>query len=338
MSSPFNPYAKQHEDLKGAGDQRPTAMQVLEDNNLIQAWSDKVVLITGATSGIGIETARAMYATGARVFVMVRDIKKMQPIVADIISTTKGTGNIEIIEMDLDSLESVKNAAKEFLKKSPQLNVLISNAGIMACPKTITVDDLERQFAVNHLAHFTLTALLLPTLLSSSSPAFNSRVIWVTSSAHREHKLDLNDIGILDHYEPRAAYGQSKTAMIWAANYMDRTYGPRGVHALAVHPGGILTNLSQYMAPEQLAMYTENKEAMRHMKSAEQGAATQVWAAAAPVWEGKGGKYLEDVKVADAWSGATMMIGTGYGPHVYDPESEDKLWKLSLELAKVECP
>ncbi|KAJ8120602.1 hypothetical protein O1611_g10325 [Lasiodiplodia mahajangana] len=129
MSSAFSPYAEQHKELKGAGDQRPTALQVLEDNNLIQAWPSKVVLITGATSGIGIETARAMYATGAKVFVMVRDTKKVQPIVADIISTTKGTGNIEVIEMDLDSLDSVKKAAQEFLKKSSQLNVLINNAG-----------------------------------------------------------------------------------------------------------------------------------------------------------------------------------------------------------------
>jgi short-subunit dehydrogenase len=129
MSSPFNPYAEQHKAVIGPGDQRPTALQVLEDNSLIQAWPEKVVLITGATSGIGVETARAMYATGARVFVMVRDTAKLQPIVADIIKSTKGTGNIEVIEMDLDSLDSVRKAAQEFLNKSLQLNVLISNAG-----------------------------------------------------------------------------------------------------------------------------------------------------------------------------------------------------------------
>lgn len=129
MSTTFNPYAKQHESINGSGDARPTALQVLEDNNLIQAWPDKVVLITGASSGIGIETARAMYATGAQIFVMVRNIAKMQPIVSDIIKSNKGTGTIEIIEMDLDSLDSVKNAARRFLQKSSRLNVLINNAG-----------------------------------------------------------------------------------------------------------------------------------------------------------------------------------------------------------------
>ncbi|KAJ2991161.1 hypothetical protein NUW58_g2621 [Xylaria curta] len=206
MPSAFNPYAEQHKDLKGPGDKRPTAFQILEDNNLIQAWSEKVVLITGASSGIGIETLRAIYATNARVFVMVRDAAKMRPIVAEIVNATPGNGNIEVIEMDLDSLDSVRNAAQQFLQKSSQLNVLINNAGIMACPRTITVDGFERQFAVNYLAHFTLTTLLLPTLLSSSSPAFNSRVVWVSSSGHRHANctLDLNDIGILDHYEPWA--------------------------------------------------------------------------------------------------------------------------------------
>ncbi|KAJ8104557.1 hypothetical protein ONZ43_g7793 [Nemania bipapillata] len=129
MSSPFDPYAEQHKALNGPGDQRPTALQIIEDNKLFQAWPDKVVLITGATSGIGIETARAMYATNAQVFLMVRNPAKVQPIVADIISTTKGTGTIEVIQMDLDSLESVKKAAKEFLTKSSKLNVLINNAG-----------------------------------------------------------------------------------------------------------------------------------------------------------------------------------------------------------------
>ncbi|KAI0810172.1 putative short-chain dehydrogenase [Xylaria sp. FL0064] len=340
MSSPFNPYAEQHKDPKGPGDQRPTAIQVLEDNNLIQAWPDKVVLITGATSGIGIETTRAMYATGARVFILVRDIAKAQPIVADIINSTKGCGKIEIIEMDLDSLDSVKNAARQFLQKSSQLNVLINNAGVMACPRTVTVDGFERQFAVNYLAHFTLVTLLLPTMLSSSSPKFNSRVIWVSSSAHRHasSNLDLNDIGILDHYDHWAAYGQSKTAMIWASNYIDRTYGPRGVHSLALHPGGILTNLSQYMSAEETAGFMEDKEMLKQLKSVPQGAATQVWAAAAPVWEGQGGKYLEDVKIAEPSSGVPSAIGDGYGAHVYDPVKEEKLWKLSLELVKLENP
>lgn len=313
-------------------------MKILEDNNLIQAWPDKVVLITGATSGIGIETARAIYATGAQVFIGARNLAKAQPIVADIISTTKGTGKIEVMEMDLDSLDSVKNAAREFLKKSTKLHVLINNAGVMACPKTVTVDGFERQFAVNYLAHFTLTTLILPALLSSSSAAFNSRIVWVTSAGHRFATLNLDLNVLLENYNPQVAYGQSKTAMIWGSNQLDRLYGPRGVHSLSVHPGGIFTNLSQYMTQEQLDVYKQNKEAARKMKDPEQGAATQVWAAVAPVWEGKGGKYLEDVSLAEASAGTAGLLTSGYSPHAYEPESEEKLWKLSLELTGLESP
>lgn len=209
----------------------------------------------------------------------------------------------------------------------------------MACPKTTTVDGFERQFAVNYLAHFVLTTLLLPALLAGSSAAFNSRVIWVSSGAHRYSTLDPENYkAILEDYNPQIAYGQSKTAMIWGSNHLDRLYGPRGVHSLAVHPGGILTNLSQYMSSEQLDVFRKNKDAMKRMKSPEQGAATQVWAATAPVFEGKGGKYLEDVSVAEAASGAGGLLSTGYHPHAYDPANEEKLWKLSLELTKLESP
>ncbi|KAI1179020.1 putative short-chain dehydrogenase [Nemania sp. FL0916] len=340
MSSPFNPYAELHQDTSGPGDKRPTALQVVEDLNLIQKWSDKVVLITGATSGIGIETTRAIYATGARVFVMVRDTAKVQPIVADILKTTKGSGNIEVIAMDLESLESVKGAAKEFLKKSSQLNVLINNAGIMACPKAVTVDGFERQFGVNYLAHFTLTTLLLPLLLTSATPSFNSRVIWVTSTAHRHasSKPDLDNIGMGTSYERWAAYGQSKTAMVWAANYMDRVYGPRGVHAVSVHPGGILTNLAQYLTQKEISYFVDDEDQKKMMKNAEQGAATQVWAAVAPVWEGTGGKYLEDCRVAEKSSGDKRGGDSGYGEHAYDKESEERLWEVSAKMAGVEAP
>lgn len=340
MSSPFEPYAEQHKDPKGPGDQRPTAIQILEDNNLIQAWPDKAVLITGATSGIGIETTRAMYATGARVFVMVRDTAKVQPIVTDIINSSQGNGVIEVIEMDLDSLDSVRCAAGKFLVKSTRLNVLINNAGVMACPKAVTVDGFERQFAVNYLAHFTLSILLLPTLRASSTSAFNSRIVWVSSSAHRlaNCRLDLDDIGILDHYEPWTAYGQSKTAMIWASNYIDRTYGPQGVHSISLHPSGILTNLGQYLPEEQVAALKSDAHTMKTLKSIEQGAATQVWAAAAPVWEGTGGKYLEDLAIAKPSTDLALVPGGGHGAHVYDPGMEDKLWKLSLGLAQVDAP
>jgi NAD(P)-dependent dehydrogenase (short-subunit alcohol dehydrogenase family) len=211
----------------------------------------------------------------------------------------------------------------------------------MACPGSVTTDGYERQFAVNYLAHFTLTTLLLPTLMSSGSPTFNSRVVWVSSTAHRygAESLDVEDMGKLKgDYEPWAAYGHSKIAMIWASNYLDRTYGPRGVHSLSLNPGAIASNLTQFQSPEQVATWRADKELSRQAKSPEQGVATQVWAAAAPVWEGKGGKYLNDVKVAEPAKDMHSAIDPGYGHHVYDPVREEKLWKMSLEMAKLKNP
>jgi NAD(P)-dependent dehydrogenase (short-subunit alcohol dehydrogenase family) len=218
----------------------------------------------------------------------------------------------------------------------------------MACPPSTTVDGFERQFAVNYLSHFTLTMLLLPTMISSSSPSFNSRVIWVSSTGHRfgAESFDFSTIGHLDttdnnisNYIPEVAYGHSKLAMIWASNHLDRKYGSRGVHSLALHPGGIVSNLMQYMPADQVAAWMQNEELLRSIKSPEQGAATQVWAAAAPVWEGvRGGLYLNDVTVAKPCpeENINSLQVNGFGPLAYDPEKEERLWKLSLEMAGLE--
>lgn len=129
MTDPLNPYAQCYTNLKGPGDARPTARRIIEDEQLHGKWTDRVVLITGATSGIGVETARALYATGANVCITARDLKKAEGVIVDIKNSIQGSGKLEAIEMDMDSLESVKKAAKEFLSKSSKLNVLINNAG-----------------------------------------------------------------------------------------------------------------------------------------------------------------------------------------------------------------
>jgi len=222
----------------------------------------------------------------------------------------------------------------------------------MACPPSTTVDGFERQFAVNYLSHFTLTMLLLPTMLSSSSPSFNSRVIWVSSTAHRfgAESFDFSTVGHLDttnsnnknninNYNPETTYGHSKLAMVWASNHLDRKYGSRGVHSLAVHPGGIASNLMKYTSADKVAAWMEDKELFRSIKSPEQGAATQVWAAAAPVWEGeKGGLYLSDVSVAEPClkENVNSVHDIGYGPFAYDPDKEERLWKMSLKMAGLE--
>lgn len=209
--------------------------------------------------------------------------------------------------------------------------------GIMATPFSKTTDGFERQFGVNHLAHFLLTSLLLPTLAASSTPDFNSRVVCVSSAAHRFSSVRLDDYNwdTPGAYEPFQGYGQSKTANIWMANYIDRMYGPRGVHALSLHPGAIWSGLQDHMAPEMMAEWKTNPDIRNMFQSPEQGAATSVWAAVGKVWEGKGGKYLTDCGVAPPLKDATSATDAGAAPHVHDKESEDALWKLSERLVGV---
>lgn len=208
----------------------------------------------------------------------------------------------------------------------------------MAVPElTKTVDGFEQHFGVNYLAHYTLTALLLPTLLSSSAPEFNSRVISVTSSGHGFSPVRFDDPGFTKGYDRWAAYGQSKTGNIWLANHIDRVYGARGLHANAVHPGGIDTPLLRHIQPEEAAAWATNEAFINNMKSPEQGAATSVWAAVAPVWEGQGGKYLADCGVGHPAQNPEDVTDEGYAPHAFDVEGEEKLWALSEQLTGVKA-
>jgi NAD(P)-dependent dehydrogenase (short-subunit alcohol dehydrogenase family) len=208
----------------------------------------------------------------------------------------------------------------------------------MATPEGKTADGFEQQFGVNHLASFTLTVLLLPTLQSSSTPTFNSRVIMLTSNGHRYSPPLLDDVNFTKTpYNQWVAYGQSKTGNLWTANYIDRVYGPRGVHANAVMPGGIFTGLQQHLPGEAVAAWKADEAFMAAWSSPAQGAATTIWAATAPVWEGKGGKYLTKVGIGEpAKNNAQVeMDDFGYAPHAFDEEGEKKLWDLSCKLAEV---
>lgn len=129
MSDPFNPYTEHFTDPKGPGDARPTALQIIHDNDLLNKWTGKVILVTGATSGLGVEITRALLATGADVFITARDLKKAQGVIDDILKSSEGGGKLEVIEMDMNSLDSVKKAAQAFLARSSRLNILVNNAG-----------------------------------------------------------------------------------------------------------------------------------------------------------------------------------------------------------------
>ncbi|CAM6099866.1 unnamed protein product [Calypogeia fissa] len=327
-------YAAAHVSPEGPGDARPTALQIVEDEGLENKLTNKTFLITGCSSGIGLETARAIAATGATVFCTVRDLERGKIALADILESP----NVELLYMDLNSLDSVRTAAEEFLSKTEHkpINVLICNAGVLAIPApgTATEDGFETQFGTNHLAHFLLFNLVKQSLLISSTPQFNSRVVMVSSDVHRMNGVRFDDYNFHKEgeYTPLGAYAQSKTANIYMANIIERHYGAEGIHANSVHPGVIWTPLQKYLPEETLEAWKSVPENRRILKSTAQGAATTVWAAVGREWEGKGGKYLENVEVALPVREGYKHFEAGYEKWAYDEQMEDRLWADSLKM------
>ncbi|KAL6717294.1 hypothetical protein ACLMJK_005209 [Lecanora helva] len=324
-------YVSVHQNPKGPGDSRPTAIDIVKDEGLQGKLVDKVALITGCSSGLGIETARALNVTGMKLFLGVRDIGKGQAALSDILEP----GRVQLLKMDLNSLDSMRATAAEFLEKSKTLNILINNAGIMATPQGKTADGFELQFGTCHLAHFLLFQLLKPTLLASSTPGCNSRVVSLSSSGHRAGGIRVDDYNFeKGDYTPWAGYGQAKTANIYFANEVDRRYGPQGLHGLSVMPGGIMTGLQTHVPDAVKDRWSSDETMKNYMKSPEQGAATTVYAALSRDWEGKGGKYLEDCAEAELCQASGSTSG-GYAPHAYDEQAEKRLWIDSLRFVGI---
>ena len=316
----------------------PTAQQVIEREGLTDKLADKVMLVTGASSGIGIDTARALYHTGAHVFLAVRDTAKTQQVKADIEADgLAGKGVIELLHLDMTSLDSVRQCAKDVLSKSKQLHVLICNAGVMATPEGRTKDGFETQFGVNHVAHFLLFHLLKDALLASSTAEFNSRVVVVSSNGHTRSPVVFDNLSMEKGYDKFLAYAVSKTANVHMALEIDRRYGIHGLHATAVHPGAVVhTGLGKELSADDFASITKQRTGMALVvKTQGQGAATTVWAAVAKEWEGRGGKYLEDVSISVPQTEESHSMFRGYAPHTYDQQQAERLWNVSLSLVGV---
>ncbi|GKZ25365.1 hypothetical protein AbraIFM66951_008142 [Aspergillus brasiliensis] len=327
----MSPYTAVHANPQGPGDARPTALQIVQDSNMQNQLKGKVAVVTGVSSGLGVETVRALAATGATLYLTTRDLSKARTALGDIFQP----GSMELVQMDQASLSSVRQAAELILTKTNnKVNILIGNAGIMAVPDLqLTEDGYEVQFATNHLAHFLLFNLLKPALLAGSSPSFQSRVVLVSSSGHRVHGINEADNYHFQKggYEPLVAYGQSKTANIYTANEIERRYGGQGLHALSLHPGIIATGLGRFLSEEQIQALLSDETVARVAKSTEQGAATTLWAAVGREWEGKGGKYLADC--AEAEDGEQDgHVGRTIVSYTYWPEGEERLWRDSLEM------
>ncbi|KAI8934343.1 hypothetical protein NX059_009079 [Plenodomus lindquistii] len=327
-----NKYAAAHLSTQGPGDARPTAEDILKDEGLEGKWTDKVVLVTGASAGLGVETIRVLAKTGATVYGAARDLKKAEKALAGV------EGKIELVKIDLADLSSVREGASDFLKRSGgKLNVLVNNAGIMALPeKNVTADGFEAQFGTNHLGHFLLFQLLKDALLKSSTPSFNSRVVVLSSAAHRISGIQPDDYNFEKKpYVDWVAYGQAKTANLYMSNAIDRYYGSQGLHSNAVHPGVILTELSRHLTQETLDGFGKDPKMAAHFKSIPQGAATTVLAAIGKDYEGVGGKYLEDCGEWGPHKADGGQTDPGHSEWAFDPKLEDQLWKDSLKLVGI---
>ena len=285
--------------------------------------------MTGGNAGLGFETARSLAAHNAAIMITARSHEKGQRAVEELKAATSND-RIDYGVMDLGSLNSIQEFTSAFLGKHDELNVLINNAGIMACPKGQTEDGFELQFGTNHLGHFFLSTLLL-NALKKGAP---SRVVALSSAAHRVSELNLED----PHFENReynnfVSYGQSKTAnALFALEWNDR-FGHEGVEAFSVHPGTIDTDLSRHMTDEDHAFVeaaNANRTTPRKVKTVPQGAATSVWAATSDELTGKGGAYLEDCSIASV--NADPEKRGGVRPFALDKNVAEKLWVMSEEM------
>jgi NAD(P)-dependent dehydrogenase (short-subunit alcohol dehydrogenase family) len=306
-------------------DQSSTADQVLDGVDL----AGKVAIVTGASGGLGAESARALAARGAAVTLTARDTGKAEQVAGAILAAHPGA-KVDVRPLSLDRPASVRAFAKSWLAENRALHLLLNNAGVMACPLARTPEGWELQFATNHLGHFLLTGLLAPALRAAGG----ARVANTSSAGHRFSPVVFEDI----HFERRpydkwASYGQSKTANVLHALELDRRLAASGVRAFGVHPGMIVTELGRHLTPEDIQQLQarakeRSSQGKSSWKTALQGAATQCWAVTAPELAGRGGLYLEDCQV----SGRTPPPGSlGAEPWALDAEAAKRLWSVSEE-------
>ncbi len=301
-----------------------SALHVVEGINL----SGKVCVITGASSGLGRESARALATAGAHVVLAARNHDDLTE--ADRwIHAEVPDARTSIVHLDLTSLAGVRTAAAAIRDITPVIHILMNNAGVMFTPFGRTQDGFEMQIGTNHFGHFELTRLLVPQLIAADG----ARVVILSSGGHVMGDVDLDDPN-WEHreYDKFVAYGASKTANILHAGEVDHRLRDLGIRAYAVHPGTVATSLARYMSRSdfsQLRKFAAAGTAARgettdgHLEftTPEYGAATQVWAAVSPELAGRGALYLEDCRVSETTA-----------PYAQNAEHAEALWALSEKL------
>lgn len=284
----------------------------------------KLAFVTGGYSGLGLETTRALAKAGAQVVVPARRPDAAREALA-------GVDRVEIDELDLGDLDSVRAFADRFLASGRSIDILIDNAAIMASPETRVGPGWEAQFATNHLGHFALANRLWPALSADGG----ARVVSVSSTGHRRSDIRWDDLEFRQGYDKWEAYGQAKTANVLFAVQLDALGKDSGVRAFALHPGGILTPLQRHLTREEMVGYgwidADGNPLNPGFKTPEQGAATQVWAATSPQLDGLGGVFCEDCEIAEV----STDDNPGVRPYAIDPASAARLWTVSAELTGV---
>ena len=295
-----------------------TAAEVIDGIDL----TGTLAIVTGGYSGIGLETTRVLSGAGAHVVVPARRVESAREALA-------AHDRVEVDELDLGDLESVRAFADRFLATGRGIDLVVNSAGIMATPLTRVGPGWEAQFATNHLGHFALTGRLWPAVRPGA------RIVSVSSRGHHYSGIRWDDVHFTRGYDKWLAYGQAKTANVLFAVHLDDQ--ARGVRVFSLHPGRIGTNLSRHLTLREMVDAGFRDEAgniIGDAKTVEQGAATQVWAATSPQLAGRGGVYLEDCDVAEP---APSDGGyTGVRDHAVDPEQAARLWTLSAELTGVD--
>ncbi|MET7368778.1 SDR family NAD(P)-dependent oxidoreductase [Streptomyces sp. NPDC005566] len=311
----------QHKIGSGFG-ARSTTDDVLSGVDL----SGSTAIVTGGYSGLGLETTRALAGAGACVIVPARRRAAAEEAV-------KGIDGVETDDLDLSDLDSVRGFAERFLASGREVDIVINNAGVMACPETRVGPGWEAQFATNHLGHYALVNQLWPAIARGGA-----RVIAVSSGAHGITGIRWDDVQFERGYDRWQAYGQAKTANVLFAVHLDALGRDSGVRAFALHPGSILTPLQRHLAKSDMVdagwIDESGNPTDPTFKTPEQGAATQLWAATSPRLAGLGGVYCEDCDVAEPAGDGSEG---GVHAHATDPEQAARLWALSADLTGVDA-